>query len=446
MTSIRATDEAGAARVSDLTSALRPFLLLVVLLVYWISFEPFHDRSGADLAGPLGAGNIANQIAFPLLWAVLAGFTLAMKPKHLLNVAAFQFVAFVVWLLLTNVVSGDPATGLKRGLFEVISMTIAAMAVGLPQSPRQFANQLAIAAFVVLVLCYFGVAFLPSLSIHSAGDTLEKELAGNWRGFFNHKNEAGAMMVVLIFTGLFIKDVGLRWAGWLIVGLASVFLLFSVSKTSIALVPFTLVLAALVYRMRSGWLRAIFILLPLVLLNVATVGSSWPGPVRSLVALVLPDASFTGRTDLWRFSMEQTAQHPIFGYGLTGPWRTNELMYRDKLPAEPEDISGWVEELGTDSHNSYLEAALQFGIPGLILLLLAVIYMPMRDFGTALRVSNNPALLRYFLRLWIYVLYTASLETVLVSRNNPVWFMALMAIFGMHLLARFPVAEEDRAA
>lgn len=438
--------EVGAAApdASDLVRVVGPFLLLVVLLVYWISFEPFHDRSGADLAGPLEGGNIANQIAFPLLFIVLAGFTLATKPNHFRSVAAFPFVAFMVWLLITNIVSGDPATGLKRGLFEVISMTIAAMAVGLPQSPRQFANQLAIAAFAVLVLCYVGVAFLPSLSIHSAGDTLERELAGNWRGFFSHKNEAGAMMVVLIFSGLFIAEIGKRWAGWLIVGAASVFLLFSVSKTSIALVPFTLILAALVYRARSGWFRAVLVLLPLVFLNVATVGSSWSGPIRSLVALVLPDATFTGRTDLWRFSLEQTAAHPIFGYGLTGPWRTNELMYRDKLPAEPEDISGWVEELGTDSHNSYLEAALQFGIPGLVLLLIAVIYVPLRDFGVASRLSNNPALVRYFLRLWIYVLFTASLETVLVSRNNPVWFMALMAIVGMHLLARFPVAEEDR--
>ncbi len=446
MTPMKAITADGTPGASDVASALRPFLLLIVLLVYWISFEPFHDRSGADLAGPLEGGNFANQIAFPLLWLVLAVLTLVTKPSHFRNVATFPLLAFMIWLLITNVVSGDPTTGLKRGLFEVISITIAAMAVGLAVSPRQFANQLAIAAFAVLALCYIGVAFLPSISIHSTGDMLEKELAGNWRGYFSHKNGAGAMMVVLIFTGLFIKDAGNRWAGWTVVGLASVFLVFSVSKTSIALVPFTLVLAALVYRARAGWLRAALVLLPLILLNVLTVGSSWPGPVRSLVALVLPDPTFTSRTDLWRFSVERTSERPIFGYGLTGPWRTSELMYRDKLPPEPEDLSGWVEELGTDSHNSYLEAALQFGIPGVLLLLLFVIYRPLRDLGTALRVSNNPPLLRYFLRLWIYVLLTASLETVLVSRNNPIWFMVLIAIIGLHLMARFPVSEEKRAA
>ncbi|HET6388073.1 O-antigen ligase [Hyphomicrobium sp.] len=445
MTPMEAIGEGGTRRTSDAVNLLRPFLLLIVLLVYWISFEPFHDRSGADLAGPLEGGNVANQIAFPLLWIILAGFTLVAKPAYFRKVATLPLVAFMSWLLITNVVSGDPATGLKRGLFEIISITIAAMAVGLPESPRQFANQLAIAAMAVLALCYFGVAFLPSMSIHSTGDMLEKELAGNWRGFFSHKNEAGAMMVVLIFTGLFIKEAGNKVAGWVVVGLAAVFLVFSVSKTSIALVPVTLALAALVARVRSGWLRAILILSPVILLNVLTVGSSWPGPVRSLVAAVLPDPTFTSRTDLWRFSVEQTSQRPIFGYGLTGPWRTNELMYRDRLRPEPEDLSGWVEELGTDSHNSYLEAALQFGVPGVLLLLLFVVYQPMRDFGTALRVSNNPALLRYFLRLWIYVLFTASLETVLVSRNNPVWFMALMAIIGLHLLARYHVAEEKRA-
>jgi O-antigen ligase len=367
------------------------------------------------------------------------------KRQHFRNVAAFPFVAFMVWLLIATAASGDPTTGLKRGLFEIISMMIAAMTIGLPENPRQFSNQLAIAAIAVLILCYLGVAFLPSLSIHSTSDTIEKELAGDWRGFFSHKNEAGAMMVVIIFSGLFITEVGKKWVGWLIIALAAVFLLFTMSKTSIALVPFVLGLAALASRVRSSRARATLILVPLILLNVATVGSSWPGPVRSMVAAVLPDATFTARTDLWRFSVEQTAQHPIFGYGLTGPWRTDELMYRDKIPAEPEDISGWVEELGTDSHNSYLEAALQFGIPGLVLLLIAVIYQPLRDFGAALRLSNNVALVRYFSRLWIYVLFTASLETVLVSRNNPVWFMSIMAMVGMHLLARYPVAKEEPA-
>jgi O-antigen ligase len=445
MTVAKAADEIGTLAESDLVKAARPVLLLIVLLVYWISFEPFHDRSGADLAQPLEGGNLANQIGFPLLCMVLAGFTMATKPQHFRNIAAFPFVALMGWLLIATALSSDPTTGLKRGLFEVISMMIAAMTIGLPSSPKQLANQLAIAAFAVLILCYFGVAFLPSLSIHSTADTIEKELAGDWRGFFSHKNEAGAMMVVLIFSGLFIADVGRKWVGWLIIGLAAVFLLFSGSKTSIALIFFIPALAALAASARSSWARAVLILTPLVLLNVSTIGSSWPGLVRSTVGLVLPDPTFTARTDLWRFSMEQTAQHPIFGYGLTGPWRTDELMYQDKEKAEPEDISGWVQELGTDSHNSYLEAALQFGIPGLALLLLAVIYQPLRDFGTALRVSNNPALVRYFSRLWIYVLYTGSLETVLVSRNNPVWFMSIMAIVGMHLLARFPVAEDDRS-
>jgi hypothetical protein len=32
----------------------------------------------------------------------------------------------------------------------------------------------------------------------------------------------------------------------------------------------------------------------------------------------------------------------------------------------------------------------------------------------------------------------------MVTRNNPIWFMAVVAIAGLHLLARYPAANTEQ--
>jgi O-antigen ligase len=437
-------DGTSGGNATTLVALGRACLCTLTLLIYWVSLEPFHDRSGADLAGTLGAANILNQVVFPGLCLLVVGVVALTRPGYYRQLAAPAFLVWIAWLIIATLVSNDPSTGFRRGLFEIITMVIAAGVVALPDNPRQFAGQLAIAALAVLALCYVGVVLFPSMSVHSASDVLERELAGDWRGIFAHKNQAGAMMVVILFTGLYIAEVRSKSLGWTLIVLAGTFLLFSKAKSSIALFPFTIVLSALVWQLRSTVARLALIVVPLIVFNTVTIGCSWPGPIRNFVGIFLANPTFTARTDLWRFSIEQTARKPIFGHGLTGPWRTSSLMYQDKERPEPEDISGWVTETGTDSHNSYLEGALQFGIPGLLILLTAVIVQPTRDLGNALKRTNCIALVRYFSRIWIFVLYLASLETVMVTRNNPIWFMAVVAIAGLHLLARYPAANTEQ--
>ena len=111
-------------------------------------------------------------------------------------------------------------------------------------------------------------------------------------------------------------------------------------------------------------------------------------------------------------------------------------MHRDRETAEPEDISGWAAELGTDSHNGYVDIAVSAGVPGLLLMLYCIVYLPLVDYPNAVKQPENRELARLFLRIWIYVLYLGSLETI-IAPQNPAWFMMLQATFGMTLLARY---------
>ena len=66
----------------------------------------------------------------------------------------------------------------------------------LPMGREHFARLLATGCLIVLAICYAGVLLVPHLSIHLATDIAEPVLAGAWRGAFEHKNGAGATMVL----------------------------------------------------------------------------------------------------------------------------------------------------------------------------------------------------------------------------------------------------------
>ena len=61
-------------------SLLPAVLFFVVMLVFLISPTPFHDKSGADVLGTLGDGNIINQLIFPLLAALTVGCVVYSAP------------------------------------------------------------------------------------------------------------------------------------------------------------------------------------------------------------------------------------------------------------------------------------------------------------------------------------------------------------------------------
>ncbi len=417
-------------------SLLQAVLFFVVMLVFLISPTPFHDKSGADVLGTLGDGNIINQLIFPLLAALTVGCVVYTRPGYFRQLAAGAYLLFFGWLMLEILVSGDIGTAARRTLFEFVCVTIAAGSLALPSSQRQLGILFAIVIAVTLIISFGGVLFLHNLSVHLATDAIEPDLAGDWRGPFRHKNEAGHLMALLVFVSIYIARTVNGLLGWTLVIGCGFFLVMTHSKTAMALLPFVLLLAFTFESVRRQWQRALVAFALLVTLNVATVGSSWPGPVRSMVGLVLKDVTFTARTDLWRYSAENILKHPVFGHGTGGFWRTKEMMYKDDVGgAEPEDISNWVTQLGSDSHNTYLETALQLGIPGLILLMLWVGGVPLLAYPLAREDKNGRELATLFVRIWLYVLYMGSLETVMLTRNNPVWILMLMSIFGLQMMA-----------
>jgi O-antigen ligase len=114
----------------------------------------------------------------------------------------------------------------------------------LPKSQSEMARWLSVAVLGLLVTCYLGIVFTPNLSIHLATDLQEPLLAGDWRGVFGHKNVAAAVMVMMLFLGIYIASSGFWTAGLVSVALALVFLANAGGKSALALGVFTFVLSS----------------------------------------------------------------------------------------------------------------------------------------------------------------------------------------------------------
>jgi hypothetical protein len=62
---------------------------------------------------------------------------------------------------------------------------------------------------------------------------------------------------------------------------------------------------------------------------------------------------------------------------------------------------------------------------------------PLRDFQKADRGGNGGPLAMAMLRIWLFALYLASMESFFLDRADPTWFTLLLAVFCLHYLARF---------
>ncbi|HUH76416.1 MAG TPA: O-antigen ligase [Devosia sp.] len=400
-------------------------LFLAVFGYYWITITPFVDLTGAGAVDPAaGNSNALNQFVALALFGCMGLFYLARGRGIPLFGPGWLLGLIIAWCLVTSVLAGHPDLAIKRTILVVIVAFNAALVLLLPRSETEFARLLAIIVLSVLALCYLGVMFRPTLSIHQASEIREPMNAGLWRGIFPHKNSAAGAMVLAVFFGLFIAAMRSRLLGLGIVVLAVFFLSNTGGKTSMLVLPAVLVLAWMLERF--AWMRLPLVVGGLIGFNLLAVGSAVFEPIRELVTALGVDATFTNRSDIWRFAFSAIAERPIIGHGFQSFWQTEELVYGGGT------IETWAAA-AYNGHNAYLDTLISLGIPGLILTIIWIVLMPIRDIGRAQRADNNPLMTRLFIRIWLYALVSSCVESVFYGGGGELWFSLLLAMCGLRL-------------
>jgi O-antigen ligase len=420
--------EGGADRL------LRDVLFLATFLLTWLTAAPFPDLSDPKLLEPVADGNLAGQVLAVLLTASLAAFVYVKDARIILKALTPILLATFLWFAFSAAFSPHAALAARRLVLAAFIIFQAAVFPLLPQDREHFSRLLAVGALTVLVLCYVGVVFVPELSIHHATDLAEPGLAGNWRGFFAHKNGAGAGMAVLIFIGIFIVRTLSAPLGVLIIALAGFFLAFTESKSPIGLLLPVLILSFLLTRLRSPTTKFIAAIgLPLGIASL-TIGSVSFDSIHTLVGRLISDPSFTGRDEIWRFALDHIAERPIIGFGFQAFWGTSDL------------VSAWsyLESWGyraSDAHNGFLNIAVMTGLVGLVVSMIWVFVQPLLDHMRTPPERADPALTLLFLQIWLFDLCLCGFESELFNGGSVLWFMMVVSIAGLRYQATAELAR-----
>ena len=402
-------------------------MFLAAFLAAWISFHPYPDLSLPPQSVVEG-GDPANQIGYSAMFLSFAAWTYWHQPRRLMLLVRPALIATVAWCVLSVVTSWEPALAARRLTFELIVISIAAMILLVPKNLRQFSDLLAAAALIVLLACYLGVLLWPQYAVHHATDFLEPEHAGEWRGVFPHKNNAGAAMVLFVFIGFYVARMRSFALGAAIVALAGIFLGFTESKTAMGVLPIALILSAIIGRNRSAVLGIAIVVATLFIFELCSVGTVIFAPVQELMQAIMPDATFTGRTEIWQLAVQAVAQRPFTGYGFSAFWGTPEVVYG--LSSHPT----WANA-ATDAHNAYLNLAVTIGIPGMLLVVLWVVVLPIADFCRRPPEPETAPLQMLFLRVCLYGVYSSCFESSILQQAGEVWFFYLISAFGLRYLS-----------
>lgn len=412
---------------------VRAATFIGTLLLAWVSLRPFVDLSGAQLKDVSTGNEALTYAAFGCLALLTVALAMRDNMRGLATLQSPGFILFGGWVLVTVLLSLDPSTSIRRLALTACVIAVASTLLLLPKSQAELRRWFSIAALALLAICYLGILLAPTLSIHLVTDVQEPQLAGNWRGSFGHKNEAAAMMAMLLFLGVYIVRCGGWISGAAIVCFALLFLLYSAGKSSLTLYLAVLLLTWLTAVVRSFWLRTVMLLAPLLLLNMLSVGTVMNEGLAEMAKMLPLDTTFTGRTDIWTFAFQSLQQRLSTGYGFAAFWGSSSI--RD-LPEGKE----WAE-YASHSHNGYLDSALAMGLPGLLLLIGVLVIGPLKNFHAADRGGNNGPLATMLLQIWLFGLYLSSMESFFLDRAHPMWFTFLLAVFGLHYLARFRVSD-----
>jgi O-antigen ligase len=409
----------------------RSLLFILIFLLFWVTVRPFTDLRDPSVLLAEEQGNILQQLVSLSLFAA-SGLYLLKNWQIALKMLSPLLILLLGWQFVTVFTSDYSAIAFRRYIFSITAIVTAMAWVILPENTQHFQKMIKYLSLFILLLSYFGVIFMPEISIHNMAEVLELVNAGSWRGHFAHKNIAGPAMIVLIIYNLYL----LRKEDFLIpainIILATIFLIYSNNKTSIGLILIALLVAQLIRTVRILPLQLLAFFIPIILMAALTVGTVINPSLYDFVSSAISDPSFTGRTDIWKFAFEQLRAHPWIGFGFDTFWNMSNLVNGGY------DIETWAARAG-HAHNGYINLALSSGAIGVILFAIWMLFSPLLDYNRSQKNGNDPALATMYLRIWVFMMLYANLESPFFAPRGQVWFSLLAAVLALRLHARVKI-------
>ena len=330
-------------------------IVLALMLLYAIGGLPEFNRDAAvatDYVNPLnrivwlGLLALAAPVAIARWRAVLA---LMVGAWPLLVLYGF-FIASVFWAL-------DPDASARRMIFTIVQLLIAV--VLLSGLRRASTLHVLIAAVCVVAAVEDLLAWVVWPSYAMTEDGLA--------GLQLQKNQTGLLMMygcLSASTAFFlVRGRLLRIAIAGSVVLMAGLLVATRSTTSQAIVllaPVVMPVILLVARLPARLIWALVAACAAGLVALAFGYLAWCGLLNADPWLPLRGVTFTSRTDLWSFVLEEIAMRPWLGAGYSSFWAINPAMQ----PSLKSDMWFGTYAIINEAHEGYLDLLATTGIVG----------------------------------------------------------------------------------
>jgi O-antigen ligase len=397
------------------------------LLLIFIGLSPFALRDPALMAAGENAwaGDGLRQLCFASVFAWVA--IAAWREQGLRMTAAIpaSLAALLLWCWISASWSPEAGVTLRRAALATIIVLCALLSMRSLGEERCFKLLRRVLA-LVLIVNWLSIP-LVAQAVHLPGE-IDPGLIGDWRGLYFQKNIAGGVCALTAIVFLFSAWDRRSIADLAFGAAATVFLVMTSSKSSLALLPAALV-AGVLWRLacRSAldrWIVAIGLTLIVLIVSAMAVVEC-----DAIAHWISDPSQFTGRAEIWRAEFAFAADHPWFGSGFGSFSDTGALS-----PLHHYSASGWVDR-AAHGHNAYLELLVTIGGTGLALALLALIVSPLVAFR---RMGARDAVL---VAVFAFMVLHNLLESDFLEGDSPAWVSYLLVLGALH--AKRPEPRRD---
>ncbi|MBP2232154.1 O-antigen ligase [Azospirillum agricola] len=344
---------------------------------------------------------------------VLILLLIALRPSLAFRIptASPAVTVLLVLAFVSALWSLYPDVTLRRSLaflFTTVFGIYMALRFTFPEIMRLLATGLS----ALMFLSFASVVAMPAVGLDSA------QHVGAWKGIFFQKNVTGRMMVWLVLCLLWLdwQREAKRWVTRSLLALA--LLLIVMSRSGTGLVTSVLVAAALLAtglvrgNIRSFAPTMALMLVALILAGTATA-SFWHDALYALGR----DPTLTGRTVLWEHVLGSISDRSLLGYGYAAYW------YGAYGPG-----SAFVESWGINSaHNGWLEATLDLGVPGVIILIVIMGRLLFQGFFAA-RYGASRAEPAWAFAVGCALVAISISESVFLERHSMNWIVLVIGV------------------
>lgn len=273
---------------------------------------------------------------------------------------SFTLLFFLTWITVSVLWSQDPASSIaalgKAYLFAALALLMAA--------DRTFDGMIEVFATACKwLICASWFAYF---AVPGIGRSQEAYESGALQGLFIHRNGLGffgSMALATLIAAAFLASPPRRRAAWLWVLAGALTGIASMSRTSwgVMLASSSLILVIWGVRSLRGRHGAIAGGAVLTATGAAVYLAT---SFDSLVAFSGRDATFTGRTAIWKAVESAISREPWLGYGYSALWQDSPVTQRLWADAGFHFFT---------AHNGFLDISLQVGVIGLGLALCQLI-------------------------------------------------------------------------